>query len=112
MFFFQDAVSGTGNQPTGIAGSSCDLSSLDDPLCNDSDEILRQLADNSFELDSFFTEFNGVDVKVRLMRHVSNQHWLAKMLRISQKNIDCLLLHLQSVHIQDYSRVLAAQSTT
>lgn len=61
----QDAVTGTGsNQPNQeIAGSSCDLSGLD-PMCNDSEDILRQLAENPFELDSFFTEFNGVDVKV------------------------------------------------
>lgn len=46
-----------------MPGSSCDLSSLD-PLCNDSEEILRQLVENPFDVDSFFTEFNGADVKV------------------------------------------------
>lgn len=48
-----------------MPGSSCDLSSLD-PLCNDSEEILRQLVENPFDVDSFFTEFNGADVKVRI----------------------------------------------
>lgn len=48
-----------------ITGNTCDLSELD-PLCNDSEEILRQLAEHPFELDSFFQEFNGVDVKVRI----------------------------------------------
>lgn len=46
-----------------ITNNACDLSELD-PLCNDSEDILRQLAEHPFELDSFFQEFNGVDVKV------------------------------------------------
>lgn len=54
----------TNNQNQEIPGSSCDLSSLD-PLCNDSEEILRQLVENPFDVDSFFTEFNGADIKVR-----------------------------------------------
>ncbi|XP_055704108.1 ecdysone-induced protein 74EF isoform X1 [Phlebotomus papatasi] len=59
----QDAVTAnTTNQNQEIAGGSCDLSSLD-PLCNDSDEILRQLAENPFELDSFFSDFSAVEVK-------------------------------------------------
>ncbi|XP_055314872.1 ecdysone-induced protein 74EF isoform X4 [Sitodiplosis mosellana] len=60
----QDAtgVNVTNNQNQDIPGSSCDLSSLD-PLCNDSEEILRQLVENPFDVDSFFTEFNGADVK-------------------------------------------------
>lgn len=53
------------NQNQEIPGSSCDLSSLD-PLCNDSEEILRQLVENPFDVDSFFTEFNGADVKVSI----------------------------------------------
>lgn len=64
LFFTQDAVNATNaNNQQEIAAASCDLSALD-PLCNDSDEFLRQLAENPFELDSFFTEYNGVDVKV------------------------------------------------
>lgn len=64
-FIHQDAtgVNVTNNQNQEIPGSSCDLSSLD-PLCNDSEEILRQLVENPFDVDSFFTEFNGADVKV------------------------------------------------
>lgn len=66
MSLQQDAtgVNVTNNQNQEIPGSSCDLSSLD-PLCNDSEEILRQLVENPFDVDSFFTEFNGADVKVR-----------------------------------------------
>lgn len=65
LFFanFEDAVNATGNNHHEIAGSSCDLSTLD-PLCNDSDEFLRQLAETPFELDAFFTEYTGVNVKV------------------------------------------------
>lgn len=46
-----------------------------DPLCNDSDELLRQLQENSFELESFFTEFTGsVDIKVlRRITFISNR---------------------------------------
>lgn len=51
-----------------MTNNACDLSELD-PLCNDSDDILRQLAEHPFELDSFFQEFNGVDVKVSDRRH-------------------------------------------
>lgn len=63
----QDAtgVNVSNNQNQEIPGSSCDLSSLD-PLCNDSEEILRQLVENPFDVDSFFTEFNGADVKVSI----------------------------------------------
>lgn len=61
----QDATGVPNNQNQEIPGSSCDLSSLD-PLCNDSEEILRQLVENPFDVDSFFTEFNGADVKVRM----------------------------------------------
>lgn len=66
-FIYQDAtgVNVTNNQNQEMPGSSCDLSSLD-PLCNDSEEILRQLVENPFDVDSFFTEFNGADVKVRI----------------------------------------------
>lgn len=65
--FFKDAVnngSNGNNNQQDLANNSCDLSALD-PLCNDSEEFLRQLAENPFELDSFFTEYTGVDVKVR-----------------------------------------------
>lgn len=46
-----------------MAGGSCDLNSLE-PLCNDSDDLLRQLAENSFELDTFFTDFQTTEIKV------------------------------------------------
>lgn len=71
MVFKQDAVNATGgnNGQPDNAGANCDLSTLD-PLCNDSDEFLRQLAENPFELDSFFTEYTAVDVKVFVKRQL------------------------------------------
>lgn len=66
VIYTKDAVNATAgnNGQAETAGGSCDLSTLD-PLCNDSEEFLRQLAENPFELDSFFTEYTAVDVKVK-----------------------------------------------
>lgn len=67
---FKDAVTANSSnhqQNQEIAGSSCDLSALDS-LGNDSEDILRQLTENPFELDSFFTDFNTVDVKVSIWK--------------------------------------------
>lgn len=65
LSYAQDAVAATGSnqQSQEIAGNSVDLSVLD-PLSNETEDIMRQLVENPFELDSFFTDFNGVDVKV------------------------------------------------
>lgn len=76
----------TNNQNQEIPGSSCDLSSLD-PLCNDSEEILRQLVENPFDVDSFFTEFNGADVKVNNF---------ALFLPLPLSIYVCFLLHVNS----------------
>jgi hypothetical protein len=61
----QDAVANANAMnPNGeMPGGSCDLSALD-PLSNDSDELLRQLTENTFELDNFFNEFSAADIKV------------------------------------------------
>lgn len=40
----------------------CDLATLEQ--LNDSDDLLRQLTENTFELDSFFTEFSAAEIKV------------------------------------------------
>ncbi|XP_037904220.1 ecdysone-induced protein 74EF isoform X5 [Hermetia illucens] len=61
----QDAVTAgaSTNQNQDVAGGSCELNPLD-PLCNDaSDDIFRQLTENSFELDSFLSDFTATEVK-------------------------------------------------
>lgn len=45
--------------------SNCDLANLESLSCNDSDELLRQLTENTFELETFFSEFSTADIKVR-----------------------------------------------
>jgi hypothetical protein len=61
----ENATNATNGQAGGeMASGSCDLSALD-PLCNDSDELLRQLTENTFELDNFFNEFSAAEIKVR-----------------------------------------------
>lgn len=44
--------------------NSCDLANLESLTCNDSDELLRQLTENTFELESFFSEFPTAEIKV------------------------------------------------
>lgn len=46
--------------------SNCDLTNLESLTCNDSDELLRQLTENTFELETFFSEFSTADIKVRI----------------------------------------------
>lgn len=46
--------------------SNCDLTNLESLTCNDSDELLRQLTENTFELETFFSEFSTADIKVRV----------------------------------------------
>jgi hypothetical protein len=43
---------------------NCDLANLESLNCNDSDELLRQLTENTFELESFFSEFPTAEIKV------------------------------------------------
>lgn len=43
---------------------NCDLANLESLNCNDSDELLRQLTENTFELETFFSEFSAADIKV------------------------------------------------
>lgn len=43
---------------------SCDLANLESLNVNDSDELLRQLTENTFELETFFSEFSTADIKV------------------------------------------------
>lgn len=43
---------------------NCDLANLESLSCNDSDELLRQLTENTFELETFFSEFSTADIKV------------------------------------------------
>nr|XP_029733596.1 signal transducer and activator of transcription C isoform X2 [Aedes albopictus] len=57
------------NQPSSDGGSSasangCDLNNLEETLCNDSDDLLRQLTENTFELEQFFQDFPVTEIKV------------------------------------------------
>lgn len=45
---------------------NCDLANLESLNCNDSDELLRQLTENTFELESFFSEFPTAEIKVEI----------------------------------------------
>uniref|UniRef100_A0A182Q653 Uncharacterized protein n=1 Tax=Anopheles farauti TaxID=69004 RepID=A0A182Q653_9DIPT len=54
----------TASQTAELANGGCDLNTLDDPLDNDSDELLRQLTENSFELEQFFQDFPATEIKV------------------------------------------------
>jgi hypothetical protein len=45
---------------------NCDLANLESLNVNDSDELLRQLTENTFELETFFSEFSTADIKVSL----------------------------------------------
>ncbi|XP_055631921.1 ecdysone-induced protein 74EF-like [Toxorhynchites rutilus septentrionalis] len=52
------------NQQSDIGGNGCDLNNLEETLCNDSDELLRQLTENTFELEQFFQDFPATEIKV------------------------------------------------
>lgn len=45
---------------------NCDLANLESLNVNDSDELLRQLTENTFELETFFSEFSAADIKVSM----------------------------------------------
>lgn len=48
--------------------ANCDLANLESLNCNDSDELLRQLTENTFELETFFSEFSTADIKVEYQK--------------------------------------------
>ncbi|XP_055528905.1 ecdysone-induced protein 74EF-like [Wyeomyia smithii] len=52
------------NQQSDTGGNGCDLNNLEETLCNDSDELLRQLTENTFELEQFFQDFPVTEIKV------------------------------------------------
>ncbi|XP_058458030.1 ecdysone-induced protein 74EF isoform X3 [Malaya genurostris] len=52
------------NQHSESGGNGCDLNNLEESLCNDSDELLRQLSENTFELEQFFQDFPVTEIKV------------------------------------------------
>lgn len=54
-----------GNQNQDL--ENCDLANLESLNVNDSDELLRQLTENTFELETFFSEFSAADIKVSLI---------------------------------------------
>lgn len=47
---------------------NCDLANLESLNVNDSDELLRQLTENTFELETFFSEFSTTDIKVKRIK--------------------------------------------
>lgn len=56
-----------GNQNNQDQLENCDLANLESLNVNDSDELLRQLTENTFELETFFSEFSTADIKVKLL---------------------------------------------
>lgn len=50
--------------------ANCDLANLESLNCNDSDELLRQLTENTFELETFFSEFSTADIKVNIFNYL------------------------------------------
>lgn len=59
----QQPTQQNGNQNQDL--ENCDLANLESLNVNDSDELLRQLTENTFELETFFSEFSAADIKVR-----------------------------------------------
>lgn len=59
-------TNGINNHQTDATGNNngCDLNNLEESLCNDSDELLRQLSENTFELEQFFQDFPATEIKV------------------------------------------------
>lgn len=60
----QQAQSTTSTQQQNQDLVNCDLGNLESLNCNDSEELLRQLTENPFELDTFFSELSAADIKV------------------------------------------------
>lgn len=52
---------------------NCDLANLESLNVNDSDELLRQLTENTFELETFFSEFSAADIKVGFINSFKKQ---------------------------------------
>lgn len=61
----QQSTQHQNNQSQDLA--NCDLENLESLTCNDSDELLRQLTENTFELETFFSEFSTADIKVNIV---------------------------------------------
>jgi hypothetical protein len=41
-----------------------DLMNPDPELCNEPDDLLRQLSENSFDMETLFSDFQATDIKV------------------------------------------------
>jgi hypothetical protein len=54
---------------------TCDLANLESLNVNDSDELLRQLTENTFELETFFSEFSAADIKVSIAIYFRNTEY-------------------------------------
>lgn len=86
-------------QLNAIPSLPCDLNGID-PMCNDSDELLRQLADNTFELD-FLTDFTNTVIKEENNNDVDQSSDLDSSMNASlnsyQNQIDNINLSLISL---------------
>ncbi|CAO1369283.1 unnamed protein product [Diamesa serratosioi] len=71
---------------------NCDLTNLDPLNCNDSDELLRQLTENTFELDTFFSEFTAAEIK----EENNNDVQLESSNNQNQQNFNCNELNLEN----------------
>uniref|UniRef100_A0A182WJI5 Uncharacterized protein n=1 Tax=Anopheles minimus TaxID=112268 RepID=A0A182WJI5_9DIPT len=66
MVDLQACLQTESNQATAsqTAELASELNTLEDQLDNDSDELLRQLTENTFELEQFFQDFPATEIKV------------------------------------------------
>ena len=77
------SIQNTQNQNQDL--ENCDLANLESLNVNDSDELLRQLTENTFELETFFSEFSAADIKVSMVVSFRNTEKLS-MLKVSHIN--------------------------
>ncbi|CAH1713380.1 unnamed protein product [Chironomus riparius] len=79
---------------------TCDLANLESLNVNDSDELLRQLTENTFELETFFSEFSAADIKEENNNDVqidsSNQNQQTNYTNINDINVEANLAILQN----------------
>lgn len=66
--------------------ANCDLANLESLNCNDSDELLRQLTENTFELETFFEEFSTADIKARAHTFVLNSANAKQFVNFQEEN--------------------------
>lgn len=90
----------------------CDLATLEQ--LNDSDDLLRQLTENTFELDSFFTEFSAAEIKVSPRCRQFENHFMY-ILCISlqeENNNDLPLQENNENYLSNCNNLLPTQSNS